>query len=397
MEYMRVTLNQHTVGNGVVGFMFAATGPIALLFAAAARGGLSEAEIASWVFAAYAPASLLSIGFSVYYRQPLVFAWTIPGTVVVGVALDRLTFNEAIGGYFVTGALIAVLGMTGLARRAMAYVPIPLVMAMVAGLFLPVGVGIVSAFADRFAIAAAMVSAYAMAAAWRALGRFVPPVVAALVAGVIAVVLDPTVQLQRPITATIVQPIVFTPVFTVRAMAELVVPLMVTVIAIQNAQGFAYLRTAGYRPPEKPITIACGLGTIVVGAFGSVPVCLTGPVTGILNLSGAVADRWVSAVVFGVLAILFGLFAPAVASLGLALPAAFIAALGGLAMLGVLQNAFVHGFKGRFTLGATVTLVVTASQITIFNVSAAFWGLVFGSLASALLERDDYRALRDSD
>ena len=397
MEYMRVTLNQHTVGNGVVGFMFAATGPIALLFAAAARGGLSEAEIASWVFAAYAPASLLSIGFSVYHRQPLVFAWTIPGTGVVGVALDRLTFNEAIGGYFVTGALIAVLGMTGLARRAMAYVPIPLVMAMVAGLFLPVGVGIVTAFADRFAIAAAMVSAYAMAAAWRALGRFVPPVVAALVAGVIAVVLDPTVQLQRPITATIVQPIVFTPVFTVRAMAELVVPLMVTVIAIQNAQGFAYLRTAGYRPPEKPITIACGLGTIVVGAFGSVPVCLTGPVTGILNLSGAVADRWVSAVVFGVLAILFGLFAPAVASLGLALPAAFIAALGGLAMLGVLQNAFVHGFKGRFTLGATVTLVVTASQITIFNVSAAFWGLVFGSLASALLERDDYRALRDAD
>ena len=137
MEYMRVTLNQHTVGNGVVGFMFAATGPIALLFAAAARGGLSEADIASWVFAAYAPASLLSIGFSVYFRQPLVFAWTIPGTVVVGVALDRLTFNEAIGGYFVTGALIAVLGMTGLARRAMAYVPIPLVMAMVAGLFLP--------------------------------------------------------------------------------------------------------------------------------------------------------------------------------------------------------------------------------------------------------------------
>jgi benzoate membrane transport protein len=65
-------------------------------------------------------------------------------------------------------------------------------------------------------------------------------------------------------------------------------------------------------------------------------------------------------------------------------------------MLGVVQNAFVHGFKGRFTLGATVTLIVTASQITIFNVSAAFWGLVFGSLVSALLERDDYRALRDS-
>ena len=397
MEYMRVTLNQHTVGNGVVGFMFAATGPIALLFAAAARGSLREADIATWVFAAYAPASVLSIVFSVYYRQPLVFAWTIPGTVVVGVALGRLSFSEAIGAYLVTGALIALLGVTGLARRAMAYVPIPLVMAMVAGLFLPVGMGIVTAFADRFAIAAAMVAAYAVAAAWRTFGRYVPPVVAALVAGALAVALDPTSPLERPITWAIAQPMIFTPVFTVRAMAELVVPLMVTVVAIQNAQGIAYLRTAGYRPPEQPITVACGLATIVVGAMGSVPVCLTGPVTGILNLSGAVTDRWVSAVVFGVLAILFGLFAPAVASLGLALPAAFIAALGGLAMLGVLQIAFVHGFKGRFTLGATVTLIVTASQVTIFNVSAAFWGLVFGSLVSALLERDDYRALRDTE
>jgi benzoate membrane transport protein len=60
----------------------------------------------------------------------------------------------------------------------------------------------------------------------------------------------------------------------------------------------------------------------------------------------------------------------------------------------VLQNAFVHAFKTGFTLGATVTFIVTASQITILNVSAAFWGLVFGALVSALLERADYRALR---
>jgi len=56
-------------------------------------------------------------------------------------------------------------------------------------------------------------------------------------------------------------------------------------------------------------------------------------------------------------------------------------------MLGVLHNAFVHGFKGGYTLGATVTFIVTASQVTIFNISAAFWGLVFGAIVSALLER----------
>jgi benzoate membrane transport protein len=385
-------LTQHTLGNGVVGFLFATTGPLAILFAAAARGNLSETELASWVAAGYALPSLLSIAFSVVYRQPLVFAWSIPGTVVVGVALERLTFAEVIGAYVVTGLVIAVLGATGLATRAMAFVPIPLVMAMVAGMFLPVGVGLVKAFGERFAIAAAMVAAYALAAAVPALGRYTPPVVAALIAGVVAMVVDPAVALQRPIAAAIVVPVVYAPVITARALIELVLPLTVTVIGIQNAQGIAYLRTAGYRPPERPITVACGVGSIVTGLLGSVSVCLTGPVTGILNLSGPPAHRCVSAVVFGVLAILFGLFAPAIASIGLALPPAFIAALGGLVMLGVLQAAFVHGFSGRFTLGATVTLIVTDSQVTIFNVSAAFWGLVLGALTSALLERSDYRA-----
>jgi benzoate membrane transport protein len=390
-----VRLDQHTVGNGVVAFLFATTGPMAILLAAAARGRLGEADIASWVAGAYGLTALLTIGFSLTYRQPLVFAWSIPGAVVAGAALDHVSLPEAVGAYLVTGALIAVLGATGLATRVMAWVPVELVMAMVAALFLPLGIGLVKAFGEHGTLAGAMVGAFALAAMVPALGRFVPPVVAALIAGVVTLALDGSATLDRPIAWALVTPIVYTPRFTVRALVELVIPLTITVIGIQNAQGFAYLRTAGYRPPENPVTVACGLGSIAAGLIGSVPACLTGPVTGIVNLSGPAAHRWVSALVFAPLALVFALLSPAVASLGLGLPPAFIAALGGLAMLGVLQTAFVHGFRGGFSLGATVTFIVTASQVTIFNVSAAFWGLVLGSLAAALLERADYRALRD--
>ena len=389
-------LNQHTLGNGVVGFLFATTGPMAVIFAAASRGNLSAADIASWVAAGYGLTALATIAFSVYHRQPLAFSWTIAGGVVVGTAFDRLSLNEAVAAYLVTGVVMAVLGATGLVKRVMALVPIPLVMAMVAGMFFPWGVGLVKAFGDHVAIAAAMVGAYVIAAMLPAIGRYAPPVVAALIAGVIVVVADGSMAPDRTVTWALATPIVYAPAFTVRAMVELVIPLTVTVIGIHNAQGLAYLRTAGYRPPENAITLACGLGTLVTGALGSVPMCLVGPVTGILNLSGPTAHRWVSAVVFGVLCGVFALFAPVIATVGLALPPAFIAALGGLALLGVLQTAFVHGFKGRFTLGATVTFIVTASPVTIFNISAAFWGLVFGALVSALLERDDHRALRET-
>ena len=385
-------INQHTLGNGVVGFLFATTGPLAILLAAAARGNLSEAEIASWVAAGYGLTGVMTLAFSLTYRQPLAFSWSIAGAVVVGTALDRLSFPEAIGAYLATGLLMTVLGLSGLATRVMSWVPIPLVMAMVAAMFLPVGIGLVQAFGQHFTIAAAMVTAYVLASLVAAIGRYAPPVVAALLAGAMVVATDAGAPLERAVAWGIAAPIVHAPAFTVRGLVELVIPLTITVIGIHNAQGLAYLRTAGYRPPENPITVACGVGSIVIGVLGSVPTCLVGPVTGILNLSGPLASRWVSAVVFAVLCGLFGLFAPAIASLGLALPPAFIAALGGLAMLGVLQNAFVHGFKGRFTLGATVTFIVTASQVTIFNISAAFWGLFFGALVSALLERDHFHA-----
>jgi benzoate membrane transport protein len=78
----------------------------------------------------------------------------------------------------------------------------------------------------------------------------------------------------------------------------------------------------------------------------------------------------------------------------LATPAAFIAVLAGLAMLRVLQSAFVAAFSTRFTLGALVTFVVTVADVTLLNIGAAFWGLIAGILVSLLLEREDFAARR---
>jgi benzoate membrane transport protein len=79
----------------------------------------------------------------------------------------------------------------------------------------------------------------------------------------------------------------------------------------------------------------------------------------------------------------------------LAAPAAFIAVLAGLAMLRVLQAAFVTAFATRFSLGALVTFVVTVADVSVFNIGAAFWGLVAGLVVSVLLERPDFRGSGD--
>ena len=91
---------------------------------------------------------------------------------------------------------------------------------------------------------------------------------------------------------------------------------------------------------------------------------------------------------------LFGLFSPLFTSAMLATPPAFIAALGGLALLRVLQASFVAAFSARFTLGALVTFVVTVADVTVLNVGAAFWGLLVGLAVSGLLERPDFSSAR---
>src|SRR5262245_31136000 len=161
--------------SGLVGFLFAASGPLAIVLATGTRGGLSEAQIASWVFGVLFLNGILSIGYSLAWRQPLVFFWTIPGTVLIGPALGHLSLAEVVGAYIVTGLLMIALGALGLVRRAMAAVPMPIVMGMVAGVFLQFGLDWVRAFQADLWIAASMTAVFLAIGAVPALAARVPP------------------------------------------------------------------------------------------------------------------------------------------------------------------------------------------------------------------------------
>jgi benzoate membrane transport protein len=372
--------------SAVVAFLFAASGPVAIILSVGARGGLSESDIASWLFAAFFLNSVISIAFSLAYRQPLVFLWSIPGAVLVGPALGHLTFAEVIGAFLATGVLMALLGLSGWVRRAMDAVPMPIVMAMVAGVFLRFGVDLVLAFRGALWIALPMTVAFFLTTLLK-LERYLPPLIVALIAGGVAIALLGAFNPPPGALFAFASPNFYVPKFSWAAMVELVVPLAITVLAVQNAQGIAILATNGHKAPVNAITIACGVGSIVTGFFGAVSTCLTGPVNAVLSSAGERSRQYAGALFFCLLALAFGLLAPFFTRLLLATPPAFIATLAGLAMLRVLQTAFTASFGGRFSFGALVCFLVTVADVPIFNIGAPFWGLVFGLAASSLLER----------
>ena len=171
-------------------------------------------------------------------------------------------------------------------------------------------------------------------------------------------------------------------------------PLALTVLVVQNGQGIAVLRAAGHKPPVNAIALACGVWSLLTAFVGTVSTCLTGPTNALLVRLGRARAAVHRRHLCGVLAIVFGLFAPLFTRLMLATPAAFIATLGGLAMLRVLQASFVTAFGGRVPFAALVTFLVTVADVTVFNIGSAFWGLVVGVAVAWLLERADLAALR---
>jgi benzoate membrane transport protein len=377
--------------SGLVAFIFAASGPVAIILAVGAQGGLSESDLSSWIFGAFFINGLISIAFCLFYRQPLVFFWTIPGAVLVGPALGHLSFPEVIGAFIATGVLMMVLGLSGWVRRCMEAAPMPIVMAMVAGVFLRFGIGLVHAVRDDVWVAAPMVAVFIVLSAWQKLAKRMPPLIGALVAGVFSILILNKFNTGGTQLFNIAPLNLYFPAFSWQAMVELVVPLAITVLVVQNGQGFAVLSAAGHKPPIDAIAAACGAGSMLTAFVGSVSTCLTGPVNAIISSSGEKHRHYTAGIAVGLLALAFGLLSPLFVRLLLSTPPAFIAALGGLAMLRVLQTAFSVSFGGKFTLGALVTFLVTVADVTIFNVGAAFWGLVFGFGISWLLERDEFK------
>ncbi|MCW5774032.1 MAG: benzoate/H(+) symporter BenE family transporter, partial [Rhodospirillaceae bacterium] len=385
--------------NALVSFLFACTGPVALILTIGIAGGLKPHEIASWISIAFGLGGVITFLMTYLYRQPLAMGWTIPGTAIAGAALLKFSYPEIVGAYVVTGGLMLALGLSGGFKKVMEWMPQPIVMAMVSGLFLKFGVLAIDGFDKAPIVAVAAAAGFAVFTIIKPVSRYVPPVVAAMVAGGAAIAILGDFHPRPGSGGVFADPVFFMPVFNEAALLDLVLPLLISVVVLQNAQGIGILRLYRHDPPPNTITSVSGVGSVVFGLFGSVCTCLTGPANALLCSSGEARTHYIGALIWAVLAMLFGLFAPAITGVALAVPDAFIYVIGGLTMLRVLQQSLTASFGGKFAGGAVVCFAVTATELipearfTLLGFGAPFWGLVFGMLASMLLEPGDFREM----
>jgi benzoate membrane transport protein len=380
--------------NGFVSWIFGATGPLLLILQAASIGHLNETSVSSWIFGIYGMGGLLTLILSLYYRQPIGYAFSIPGAILVGSSLSHHTLNDVVGAYLVTGIVIFLLGISGVISVLMKVLPLPIMMGMVSGVLLPFGTDMIHAVLENPLINGLPILVFLLLSLFKNVSKKVPPILGAIIVSVIMLKFFP-MKSTSGIALSITIPHVVLPSFNLSTMGELVLPLVLTVIAIQNAQGIAVLESHDYRPPINAMSFWSGIGSILNSFVGAHPACIAGPMTGILagEESGKKENRYTAAIVLGILSCLLAVFAPVAASIPHLIPASLIKTLGGLAMIGVLIDSLKMSFSQNFKAGSLFSFLITVSGISIFHIGAPFWGLLGGTIAAFFLDKKDFEKI----
>ncbi|VTR58650.1 Inner membrane protein ydcO [Serratia fonticola] len=100
------------------------------------------------------------MGLSLYYRTPILTAWSTPGAALLVTSLPGTPLNEAIGVFIFASGLILLCGVTGLFARLMNHIPQAISAAMLAGILLRFGLDAFASLQINFSLSAGMCLVY---------------------------------------------------------------------------------------------------------------------------------------------------------------------------------------------------------------------------------------------
>lgn len=356
----------------------------AVIIAGLTGVGASQAEAASGLMALSISMGVCAIWLSLKSKQPISIAWSTPGAALLATAgAVEGGFAAAVGAFIVTACLIILAGLWKPLGRWVAAIPAPLANAMLAGVLLGLCLAPVKAVAAFPTLGLAIIVVWAIVFVFRRL--YAVPVAVAVTAVLIAATTDlSTIRLGSLWPA----PVLVTPSFTLSALIGIALPLFIVTMASQNIPGIAVLSANGYHPAPGPLFTITGVFSLFSAPFGGHAVNLAAITAALCAGQDAHPDpqrRYWAAVVAGIAYVLFGLLAGAATAFISASPPILIEAVAGLALIGAFGSALMGAVSAAQDREAAVlTFLVTASGLTFFGISGAFWGLLAGGAMLAL-------------
>lgn len=362
---------------GFIAVLVGYTSSAAIVFQAATAGGASAAHISSWLLALGLGMGVTCIGLSLYFRSPVLTAWSTPGAALLATALVDLPMSEAIGSFLMASTLITLCGVTGWFEAIMKHVPKALAASMLAGVLLRFGLGIFDSLRSAPALVALMLVFYLLGKRYRL--RLTIPLT--FLGGLFWAAHSELIHYES-VTLTFAEPIFTVPTFSFSTLIGVGIPLFIVTMASQNIPGIAVLRANGYKTPASPLIGWTGFTGMLLAPFGGFQFNLAAITAAICMSPEADSNpqrRYLAAVWAGVFYLFTGLLGATVASLFSALPKELVAAIAGIALLGTIGNSLSGALQNEKERDAAlVCFLVTASGLTVSGIGSAFWGLLAG-------------------
>ncbi|MDH5857171.1 benzoate/H(+) symporter BenE family transporter [Lampropedia aestuarii] len=374
----------HPVVAGLISVLVNYGGTFILVFQAAKVAGLSPELTASWVWSISIGVGVSGIVLSWVSRAPVITAWSTPAAAFLVTAMATTPYAEAIGAYLVSAAAFVLLGLSGWFDRLIRLIPAGIAAGLLAGILLQFGVGAFGGMAIDPWLTGLLIVAYAIFK--RCCPRYA--VVGILVLGLGLLLLQDRADLSG-LQLQLAAPVFTMPVFTLNALLSVALPLFLITLTGQYMPGMLVLRNDGFTVSANPIVTLTGLGSLLMAPFGSHAFNVAAITAAICTGPEAHDDpskRWIAGIAAGLFYVLVGVFGLTLAAVFMALPANFITTLAGLALLGTIGGSLASAMADAKTReAALMTFLAASANITLLGIGGAFWGLVIGLLAYAVL------------
>ena len=374
----------HPLVAGLVSVIVNYGGTFILVFQAAKVAGLSPELTASWVWSISIGVGVTGIVLSWTAREPIITAWSTPAAAFLITALATTPYAEAIGAYLLSAAAFVALGLSGYFEKAIRLIPPGIAAGLLAGILLQFGIGAFGGMSIDPVLAGLLIMAYLV------LKRLTPryAVVGILVLGLAFLLIEDRVDLSG-LALQLAAPVFTMPAFSLNATLSVALPLFLITLTGQYMPGMLVLRNDGFKTSANPIVTVTGLGSLLMAPFGSHAFNIAAITAAICTGREAHEDpsrRWIAGIAAGVFYILVGVFGVTLAALFMAFPATFITTLAGLALLGAIGGSLAGAMaEAQAREASLITFLAAAANISLLGIGGAFWGLVIGLLAHAVL------------
>tara|TARA_R110001583_G_scaffold25250_4_gene91556 strand:- start:18704 stop:19888 length:1185 start_codon:yes stop_codon:yes gene_type:complete len=366
-----------SVAAGMVVVIIGFASSAALIYQTVINLGGDTHIASSWLLVLGLTIGGTSIGLSLYYRLPILIAWSTPGAALLIANGQGFNLNEAIAGFIFSGGLILLCGVTGWFEKLISKIPFQLASAMLAGILINFGIGVFNQMNEAPWIVIVMLATYFIS-------KQIIPKFSMLLVLLSCMIFAWQFNLvsDQPLSWQASEFYYIAPHFTMDVILGISLPLFIVTMAAQNLPGIAVFKAHNYDAPVSAILSVTGFVNMVTAPFGCYAINLAAITAAICmtdEVSEKPSERYWAAIAGGIVYLIMAIFSGYLMSVFAILPDTLIYSLAGIALFSTIGNSLQQAVvASNVSEASIITFIVTASNITLWGVSSVLWGLMAG-------------------